>query len=89
MAGSLGHQVKSRMNDMKGEAIGKMMNMSFTGSNAADMLGLGGKENSRGRETSSDSKSGGLDQVAHLAAQDSEVQRRVNEILEQSGQHQI
>jgi len=87
MAGNLGQQVKSRMNGMKGEAIGKMLNMNIAG-NAAEMLGFGGKENSRGREASGD-ETGGLEQVAHLAAQDSEVQRRVNEILEQSGQNRI
>ncbi|CAM3777508.1 hypothetical protein COLU111180_07925 [Cohnella lubricantis] len=60
-------QVKSRVNGMKDEAIGKMWSKSFESHDSA----------------------GGLDKVAHLAAQDSEVQRRVNEILEESGQNQI
>ncbi|WP_027093682.1 hypothetical protein [Cohnella thermotolerans] len=81
MAGSLGQNLMSRMGGMKEEAIGKMLNMRFTGRHSD-------KESSR-RSENGEAVSGGLDQVAHLASKDSEVQRRVNEILEQNGHHQI
>lgn len=88
MAGNMGwSQIKSRMNGMKEEAVGKMLNMRIPGANG-DAFGFGGKDRSRRDEEPRES-AGGLDKVAHLAAQDSEVQRRVNEILEESGQHRI
>lgn len=68
LAGNIGwNRIKTRMNGMKDDAIGKMWSSRFE----------------------SHESEGGLDKVANLASQDSDVQRRVNEILEESGQHRI
>ncbi|GIO11718.1 hypothetical protein J19TS2_12730 [Cohnella xylanilytica] len=86
MAGSVGQQMRSRMGGMKEDAIGKMLNMRFGGSRSSS----GGDASASRRNNASDAaKSGGLDEIAHLASQDSEVQQQVNEILDQNGQHRI
>jgi len=92
MAGSVGQQMRSRMGGMKEEAIGKMLNMRFGGSRNASSGESSRRDNRSGfakDSASGSAKDGGLDEIAHLASQDSEVQQRVNEILEQNGQHRI
>jgi hypothetical protein len=68
MAGNLGQKIRQRMNGLKDDAIGKMLNMR-PGS---------------GRRSS---ESGGLDKVSELAAQDANVRREVDSVLEESGRH--
>ncbi|MBB6674175.1 hypothetical protein [Cohnella nanjingensis] len=88
MAGQVGQRMKHRMSGMKEDAFGKMLNMSWSGSDRH-----GGSDSHRGSDrhasNRSSSESGGLEQVAHLASQDAKVKREVNDILNQSGHDHI
>jgi len=77
-------QLGSRMRGFKEESVGRMMNWRPGGE------GDNWKKEHRDRESRDERKNGsssGLDQVARLASKDSDVQRHVNEILEQSEHH--
>lgn len=87
MAGNMGQGFRNRMGSMKEDAIGRMLNMRFGDKDRSSAREASDAESREDRSHSS--SGGGLDTIAHLAAQDSGVQRQVNEILEQSGQHRI
>lgn len=81
VAASMGHSVKSRINDMKGEMIGKAMNMKFGG--------FSGRAPSQRSEHDSGSEESDLSRVSLLASKDPQVTEQINAILEQNGQDRI
>ncbi|RED60483.1 hypothetical protein [Cohnella lupini] len=83
VAAGVGHNLKQRMNDVKGDAIEKALNMKF----ASSFKRASDGENKH--ERSSSSREGGLDEVEKLVAQDPGVSDEINSILEQNGQQRI
>jgi hypothetical protein len=82
-AASVGQNLKSRMGEMKDDAIEKALNMKFASSFR--------KSSDSGTRVnhSSSSHGGGLDEVEKLVAQDPEVSSEINSILKENGQHRI
>jgi hypothetical protein len=83
VAGNVRQNLKSRMGEMKDDAIEKALNMKFASSfrKASD--------SDRHANNSSSSRAGGLDEVEKLVAKDPGVSSEVNSILEENGQHRI
>jgi hypothetical protein len=79
----LGHSLKKRMSGMKEDAIEKASNIKFASSFKRS------SENERSSRNSSSSDRGGLDQIEKLVAQDAEVSKEINSIMEQNGKHRI
>lgn len=75
VAAGVGQSLKQRMGGMKDDAIEKALNMKFASSFNA--------------RKPSQADAGALDQVNKLIAQDPEVSKEVNSIMEQNGQHRI
>jgi hypothetical protein len=83
VAASVGQNLKSRMGEMKDDAIEKALNMKF----ASSFRKL--SDSGRRVNHSSSSHADGLDEVEKLVAQDPEVSSEINSILEENGQHRI
>ncbi|MBB6735787.1 hypothetical protein [Cohnella zeiphila] len=86
-------QLGNRMRGMKEESVGRMMSWRFGDGDHQWKKDHhdreDGREGRRDERKASSSSRGGLDEVARIASQDSDVQRHVNEILEQSEHHRI
>lgn len=76
VAASMGQSVKSRLNDVKNELVGRALNMKFDGFSSKSA-------------SSSEKDEGGLSRVSQIASQDPEVTEQINAILEQNGQDRI
>ncbi|MFC5531714.1 hypothetical protein [Cohnella yongneupensis] len=83
VAASMGQNMKSRMNDMKDEMIGKALNMKFGGSAKRS------SSSSNHSEHAFDEDNEDLSKVSLLASKDPKVTEQINAILEQNGQDRI
>jgi hypothetical protein len=83
VAAGVGHSLKQRMSGMKEDAIEKALNMKFASSFKRP------SESERNSRKSSTSDGAGLDQVEKLIAQDPEVSKEINSIMNLNGQHRI
>lgn len=77
MAGTFGQQVKSRVNNMKGDAFGRMLNMSFSG----------GKDHSRREEASPLEDE--LKSIARMADSDGGHRRHSEDYADDRDRHRI
>jgi len=85
-AGRLGDRMRSRMGEFKAESVGRMLSWK-PGDRDRERRENRELDDHRDKRKNGLATGEGLEQVARLASQDSGVQRRVNEILEQSDHH--